>query len=483
MQQLTAQKANLEVLVGGGPFVVLVCHVWGRGYQPLVLDCDEKIVHIPEFEQEVYSSPEEAWQAMFHRTNMMVSQKNGKNQCEDERPRNPLPRGFDVPFEAPFPGATPGGLFDTRPHAHFGFESNSGPKRPSHVPGLSTGPLASGGLFGTTSGRGLFGNNTNVQGQSTGGMFGNNMNAQHWSTGTGQIPSTVGCKTTEPETFVSCFAAPRKSLFGSAPFKSEGTELGVSKGKAVSGSSTSKESADTTKASPKPTTSDSAPAAKKDAASSGGGSMDSVWATFAKLADHTSTVTEADNGIPGTIPDLSVVGAAMRAAAEQWASVPSVPGSMFAPKPTPSGTSVPVTTTTQQAFAPVSLFGSVSLSMFAPAPAPTPVDLGTAAPGLVSAPETNAPGSFAAPGSFGPSLFTSGAPSFAGASVRPAVVSVAEPEEQAVKDFPVETEKPVAEDQKPANDPSVQGPTGQKSAAEKKKEVKSGGIWDSKYAS
>lgn len=272
------------------------------------------------------------------------------------------------------------------------------------------------------------------------------------------------------------------------------------------------------KVSPESTTQGSAPAAKTDAASSGGGLMDSVWAAPAKLAGHTSTVTEADNGTSGTIPNLSRVGAAMRAAAEQTASVPDVPGSMFAPKPATSGAGVAETATTQQS--PASRF------MFAPAPSPAPVAPGIdasdlaprsifvpspgpvapslSAPGPAPAPETtalglSAPSPFAAD-SAAPSPFAPGAASFGAASVRPTVIplkdqvnesagkpveeTVQKPVRKAVKES-VKVEKPAAEVQEPAK-PSTQTSAAQKPAAQKpavEKKVQSGGLWDSQWAS
>ncbi|KAG9594039.1 hypothetical protein KCU77_g3640, partial [Aureobasidium melanogenum] len=250
-----------------------------------------------------------------------------------------------------------------------------------------------------------------------------------------------------------------------------------SKGKAVDRPSQPTETATSKKkVSPKPTTPDYAPAAKKDAASSGGGLMGSPWATAAKLAGHTPGITEADNKSSGTISELSRVGAAMRAAAEQSARVPSIPaGSMFAPKPAPSGASIPGTAAaTKQSSAPSFLFGSASRSVFAPAPAP--------------ALSTVAPHPTPAPSSFASSPFAPSAPSFGGPSVRPAIVPVQEsvkesvgnfieePVEEAAKES-VEVEKPAVETQKPATTSSTQ------TLAAQKKKPKHGGLFDSQYAS
>ncbi|KAH0369220.1 hypothetical protein KCU65_g3411, partial [Aureobasidium melanogenum] len=299
-----------------------------------------------------------------------------------------------------------------------------------------------------------------------------------------KIEAAADPKTPKPETFGPRIAAPGESLFGSAHSKSKDTRLvepsavaesesrpadlnkrahfsatvedasslsdtekssingnNKWKGKAVSRLPHSTEPANTKKrVSPEPSTPASAPAAKKDAASSGSGLMGSPWAEAAKHAGHTSTVSEADNKSSGEIPELSSVGAAMRAAAEQTASVPDDPRSMFASKAVPSGVSNPETTTTQQSPAPSSLFSSAPGSTFAPAPAtvPAPTAPGPAfsapapsfsapgpsfsapgsmfAPAPSPAPAPSAPGPAPAPSSFAPSPFAPGAPSFAGPS-------------------------------------------------------------------
>ncbi|KAH0135353.1 hypothetical protein KCU67_g16293, partial [Aureobasidium melanogenum] len=135
---------------------------------------------------------------------------------------------------------------------------------------------------------------------------------------------------------------------------------------------------------------------------------------------------------------------------------------MFAPKPAPSGVSIPKTATTQQSPAPSSLFGSAPRSMFAPSPAPSPAP----------APSSFAPSLFAS-GSFAPGPSAPGAaPSFGGPPVRPAVVPVKESiEESAEKSL----EEPVEEAAKESAET-------EKPAAEKKK-PKHGGLFDSQYAS
>lgn len=321
------------------------------------------------------------------------------------------------------------------------------------------------------------------------------------------------------ETFRPRIAARREPMFGSAPSKSKDTKLvepsavegfgnrpaefnkrahfsatvkdasstldtekssnsknNKSKGKAVSRHPHSTEPVSTKKrVSPEPRTPASAPVAKKDAVSSGGGLMGSAWAEAAKYAGHTSAVNKADDKASGGIPELSAVGAAPRAAAEQMKSVPDVPGSMFAPKLAPSGVSVAETTTTQQFPAPTSLFGSAPGSMFAPAPASAPAP----APGLVSALSSFASSPFAS-GSVGPSLFAPGMPSFAGPSVRPNVAPVEEPAQESVKEAAKDSVKTV---QELATDPSTQTLATHQPAIEKTKKAKFGGLFDSKYAS
>ncbi|KAH0230936.1 hypothetical protein KCV06_g6079, partial [Aureobasidium melanogenum] len=850
--------ANLEILEGGnGPYGIFITCAEG-GYQVIVLDPNHRVVVFGDAEEKVHESETEVLRTLLESTRMKVEEKYGKDQNDDdddERPRYPPSNQGDRPREASFPGATPGGLFDTKPHGHFSFENDSNRQRPPHIPLPGTGPLSSSGMFSATSGRGLFGNSTdaqrqptcveagqdlfgnniypqgqpaafpfghnanqqgqpnafpfghstNQQGPPTASRFGPNTNAQGWHNGACQTPSAVlpannctnraagglfghcpsgqglfGCSRDasgpsgayDPRPFVpglplcyglfahppgyntnvtvnlngltisvysttavssktdgrnnqnnntannqsstvdrfkpghrrlwsspssstcthadlekSCFAGPfapsardnlqcpfqngpsqngptfqgqaspgpattpgdRKvprgglfgaqpdgfntstdvsaknkssgglfghqtavpgaytpphvvlrgqSLFGSAPSESkdtrldgpsavdetnaievplspgsevkrlwfgkhykilaaevrraekESTRLGIanlrvprcieeiiwaserldnesgilaavvrpsyeenreevrraleeggwvpestdfdrrvhlsatvedtsslsdaeersnsgnnkSKGKAVDRPSQSTKTATSKrKVSPRPTAQDSAPAAKKDAASSAGGLMGSAWATAAKLAGHTPAVTEADDKSSGTIPELSSVDAAMRAAADQTTSVSSIPvGSMFAPKPAPSGVSIPETATTKQSPAPSSLFGSAPRSMFAPSPAPSPAP----------APSSFAPSPFAS-GSFAPGPSAPGAaPSFGGPSVRPAVVPVKESiEESAGKSL----EEPVEEAAKESAET-------EKPAAEKKK-PKHGGLFDSQYAS
>ncbi|KAH0279640.1 hypothetical protein KCU91_g1613, partial [Aureobasidium melanogenum] len=233
-----------------------------------------------------------------------------------------------------------------------------------------------------------------------------------------------------------------------------------SKGKTVSKPRSTELATTKKRVSPEPTALASAPAAKKDAASSGSESMGSAWAEAAKYAGHTSTVTE--------------VGAAMRAAAEQSASVPDDPRSMFAPKAASSGVSIPETIITQQSTTPISLFGSAPGSMFASAPTPTSAPApapGPTAPGPAPDPSSFAPSPFA-PGSVAPRLFAPGAPPFAGPSVSPTVVPVKEPVKESAEGS---LEEPVKE---AAKDPAA----AEKRAAEKKK-VETGGLFDSKYAS
>lgn len=279
------------------------------------------------------------------------------------------------------------------------------------------------------------------------------------------------------------------------------------KGKAVSRPSRSTETGNTKKkVSPKPTTQDSTPAAKQDAASSGGDLMGPASATPTKLADHIATITEADNGSSGTTPELSRVGAAMRAAAEQTASVPSVPRSMFSSQPATSGISGSGPATTQPSPvpgpslgpAPQSLFApslglaapsptvsdSAPRSMFAPspgplAPGPAPAPVGIQAPGFTFAPAAPDARGFSAPGPSAP-----GAPSFGGHPLQPTVVpveeAVAESAETSVEESLAE---PAAEVQEPATNSSAQTPAAHEPAAEQRKKTKTGGLFDSQWAS
>ncbi|KAH0339070.1 hypothetical protein KCU81_g7383, partial [Aureobasidium melanogenum] len=438
----------------------------------------------------------------------------------------------DSLFEASAPR---GGLFVTQPGrttvatgALFGPSTRDKPPRlfedipifPA-TPGPATTPrdrkVLRGGLFGAQpdtstsvpaqekSSAGLFGQYTAVPGAFTDSPAPEGYKPSLFSGPSPDIEATADPKTPEPEAIGPRIDARGISLFGSGsanttfndtrlgkPSESESKPADFykrahfaatvedasslseteksndsgnkkSKGKAVSKPRSTEPVTTKKRVSPEPTTPASAPAAKKEAASSGGTLMGSRWAEVAKHAGRISTVTEADGKSSGGVPELSRVGAVMRAAAEQSASVPDDPRSMFASKAASSGVSIPESIATQRSPAPASLFGSTPGSTFAPAPAPAP---GPTAAGSAQAPSSFAPSPFA-PGSVAPRLSAPGAPSSGEPSVSPIVVPVNEPVKESAERSLKEPVKEAAKE----------------SAAAEKKKVKTGGLFDSKYAS